>query len=91
MEGGGHGRCVGVSHFKPLEGRPVSPTQTLSALKPIQSNGEYGASYETFAPPPNTAVPSTSNPDSGVLVRLSKDPIGPPYLLIGRDRGRRNI
>jgi len=43
------------------------------------------ATYGTFAPPPNTAVPNTSNPDTGILVRLTKDPIGPPFLLIGGD------
>ncbi len=43
------------------------------------------ATYETFAPPPNSAVPNTGNPDTGILVRLTNDPIGPPYLLVGAD------
>jgi NTE family protein len=74
-----------LADIKPLEGQPISPTATLGALKPIQSNGDYSATYETFAPPPaanSTAVPA---PDTGILVRLSKDPIGPPYLLAGGD------
>lgn len=69
------------SDMKPLEGKPISPAHTLDALKTIQSSGEYNATYEAFSPTPSaTAVP---NPDTGILVRLSKDPIGPPYLLFG--------
>lgn len=74
-----------LADFKPLEDRPITAAQTLNALKPIQSNGDLSATYGTFAPPPNTAVPNTSNPDTGILVRLTKDPIGPPFLLIGGD------
>src|SRR5208283_4413483 len=59
------------------------PPATLNALKPIQSNGGYGAAYETFAPPPAAVSSSAPAPDTGILVRLSKDPIGPPYLLVG--------
>jgi NTE family protein len=73
--------------FKPLEGRPIAPASTISALKPIQSSGEYGATYETFAPATaagSTAVRTPGNAgDTGILVRLSKDSIGPPYLIIG--------
>jgi NTE family protein len=74
-----------LADFKPLQAQPISATQTLNALKPIQSNGDLSATYETFAPPPNTTVPYTGNPDTGILVRLTKDSIGPPYLLIGGD------
>ena len=71
--------------LKPLEGRPIVPATTLAALKPVQSNGEITADWETFAPAPSASVPSTSAvpvPDTGLLVRLSSDPTGPPYLLI---------
>jgi NTE family protein len=67
------------SDMKPLKGQPVSPVHTLDALKTIQSNGEYAATYENFSP----AATSVPNPETGILVRLSKDPIGPPYLLVG--------
>ena len=80
-----------LADFKPLQAQPITAAQTLNALKPIQSNGDLSATYETFAPPPNTAVPNTSNPDTGILVRLTKDPIGPPFLLIGARSGRRNL
>ena len=74
-----------IADLKPLQAQPISATQTLNALKPIQSNGDLSATFETFAPPPNAAVPDAGNPDTGILVRLTKDPIGPPYLLIGGD------
>jgi NTE family protein len=82
-----------LAEMKPIEGQPVSPAATLGALKTIQSNGGYSATYETFGPPPaaagalnpNAAVPNNGNPDTGILVRLTRDPIGPPYLLIGPD------
>lgn len=81
--------------FKPLEGQPISPARTLSALNPIQSNDVYGAHYSTFAPPPaspSQAAPAAGAnpldagvPDTGIKVRLGKGLTGPPYLLIGPD------
>ena len=71
--------------LKPLEGRPIVPATTLAALKPVQSNGEITADWETFAPAPSASVPSTSAvpvPATGLLVHLSSAPPGPPYLLI---------
>ncbi|MGD0902937.1 MAG: patatin-like phospholipase family protein [Terracidiphilus sp.] len=94
VEGGEPGAEQEVlAGFKPLQGQFISPAKTLDALKPIQSNGDYSATYETFAPPPaaaaapgpNAAAADSSSPDSGILVQLTKDPIGPPYLLIGPD------
>jgi NTE family protein len=75
-----------LADMKPLEGLPITPAATFNALKPIQSNGGYDASYEIFSPASlagSTAIPTpgaTPN-DIGILVRLTKDPIGPPYLL----------
>ena len=85
-----------LADMKHLEGQPVSAARTLDALKPIQSNGGYGATYETFSPAapvvttlsasaPHSGNPDAASPDTGILVRLSKDPIGPPYLLVGPD------
>ncbi|MGA3069417.1 MAG: patatin-like phospholipase family protein [Terracidiphilus sp.] len=91
VEGGEAGaRQMVLAGMKPIEGQPISPAKTLDALKPIQSNGDYSATYETFAPPPASPVPALANseassPDTGILVRLTKDPIGPPYLLVGPD------
>ena len=90
MEGGSPGadRTV-LADMKPLEGQPVTPAATLTALKPIQSNGGYDATYETFAarrrrPVPRRSAPPAPPPnDAGILVRLSKDTIGPPYLIVG--------
>ncbi|HEV2487456.1 MAG TPA: patatin-like phospholipase family protein [Terracidiphilus sp.] len=77
-----------LADMKPLDGQPVAPITTINALKPIQSNGGYDATYETFSPAlaaGSTAArtPGASPNDAGILVRLSKDSIGPPYLVIG--------
>jgi NTE family protein len=77
-----------LADFKSLQAQPISAAATLNALNPVQSNGDLSATYETFGPPPATPASATGNPDAaipdtGILVRLSKDPIGPPYLLAG--------
>jgi NTE family protein len=93
VEGGEPGAQQEVlAGLRPLQGQPISPAKTLDTLKPIQSNGDYSATYETFAPPPTaTAAPGpnaaadAAGSGTGILVHLTKDPIGPPYLLIGPD------
>jgi len=89
VEGGDSGAQHQVfADLKPLEGQPISPADTLKALNPIQSAGVYSATYETFAPPPTSSAaanPEASTPDGGILVHLSKDTAGPPYLLISPD------
>jgi NTE family protein len=74
-----------VTDMEPLKGQPITPASTLDALKPIQSNGGYSASYETFSAPPAPGSTAVPGPDTGILVRLSPDRTGPPYLLIGPD------
>jgi NTE family protein len=79
-----------IADLNPLRAQPISPAKTLNALKPIQSNGEYSATYETFAPPPTAPTPVLANSDAtgadtGILVHLTKDSMGPPYLLVGPD------
>jgi NTE family protein len=74
-----------LADTEPLKGQPISPARTLDALKPIQSNGGYSATYETFSPPPAPASTAVSTPDTGILVHLNQDRTGPPYLLIGAD------
>jgi NTE family protein len=78
--------------IKPLEGKPISPAKTIAALNPVQADGVYSATYQTFAAPPASANPAAptsdadkNSSDAGILVHLSKDPAGPPYLLIGPD------
>lgn len=84
VEGGTPGAVREVRRdLKPLDGKPIAPTTTLNALKPVQSNGEISANWETFAPALSaSAPPATAAPDTGLLVRLGSDRIGPPYLLI---------
>ena len=89
VEGGEPGARQQVrSDMKPLEGQPISPAKTLDALKPIQSNGDLTATYQTFGPPPAAAAaasPDAGAPDTGILVHLTPDPTGPPFLLVGPD------
>jgi NTE family protein len=71
--------------LKPLEGRPIATAATFDALNPVQSNGNISANWETFAPAPSAYGPptqATPAPDTGLLVHLSSDPTGPPYLLL---------
>lgn len=73
------------SDLKPIEGQPITPATTSDALRLIQSNGGIAATWETFAPAPGATGQQASGaaaPDTGLLVRLSHDRIGPPYLLI---------
>jgi NTE family protein len=77
-----------LADMKPLEGKPITAASTLAALKPIQSNGGYEATYEVFAPSsPGGSIalktPGVPSNDTGILVRLSKDSIGPPYFVFG--------
>jgi len=81
-----------LSDTKSLEGQPISPGKIFTALKPVQSDGVYTASYQTFAAQPaagTSAAPASdadrNSKDAGILIHLSKDPTGPPFLLIGPD------
>jgi NTE family protein len=99
VEGGTPGAVHEVlADMKPIEGRPIEPASTIDALKHIQSKGEISATWETFAPASVPAAPPTSDtrapgppipaapaPDTGILVHLSNDRIGPPYLLLGAE------
>jgi NTE family protein len=76
-----------VADLKPLDGSKITAAATLNALKPIQSNGGYDASYETFTAAATAGsaalrTPGAGPDNSGILVRLTKDPTGPPYLLL---------
>lgn len=61
-----------------LKDKPIEPAATLTALKPIQASGNYTAIYQTYLATPGP----TTAPDDALLIRLSRDPLGPPYLLI---------
>lgn len=87
VKGGSAGATRTVlADMKPLEGLPITPAATIAALKLIQSNGGYSAGFETFTPQTagSTAIRTPgSGRDTGILVKLTKDTIGPPYLIIG--------
>ncbi len=65
-----------LADMNQIEGQPISTANTLRAISPIQSNGGYFATWETFNPNEHGA-------DSGIIIRLNRDPTGPPFLLIG--------
>jgi NTE family protein len=65
-----------LADLKSIENQPISPVKALGAISLIQSNGGYAATWETFNP-------DGPGPNSGILVRLSRDPTGPPFMLIG--------
>jgi NTE family protein len=93
-----------LADMKPIVGRPITPAATLDALKHIQSNGGISANWETFtpaptpapapaltpAPAPGQAATGTPTPDTGILVRLSNDRSGPPFLLLGGELAAAN-
>jgi NTE family protein len=86
--------------MKPIEGKPIAPATTLEALKNIQSNSGISATWETYAPAPSpvsaapsasgASIPGTPASDTGILVHLSNDPNGPPFLLIGAELAAAN-
>jgi NTE family protein len=86
--GGSAGAAASVmADMKPLEGNTITTAATLTALKHIQSNGGYDATYETFTPTSTAGSTALRTPgalpdNSGILVRLTKDTTGPPFLLL---------
>ena len=88
VDGGTPRADRGTLHaLKHIEGKPITPKTTLDALKRVQSNGVYDATYETFG-----AIhcrwligqrPIPAAGDTGIAVHLAKDTIGPPYMLVG--------
>jgi NTE family protein len=70
-----------LSDLKPLQGQPIAPATTQDALRRVQSNGGITATWETFVAQPAQRQSSPA-PDTGLLVRLSNERTGPPYLLI---------
>ena len=88
VEGGAPGAQREVlADIKPLEGQPIAPAANPQRPQahPVQRRLR-APPMKPSAPPPNTAVPNPGpDPDTGILVRLSNDPIGPPYLLVGGD------
>jgi NTE family protein len=77
---------------KSLEGQPIESKKIERALIPVEADGIYTATYQTFSAPPSHSGPAAqaseadrSASDGGILVHLSKDPSGPPFLLVGPD------
>ena len=74
-----------LADLKPIEGKPIAPAATRDALKPRPIQRRNLRHLGDLSPRPPHATPAASNapaPDTGLLVRLSNDRTGPPYLLI---------
>ena len=93
VEGGSAGaqQLVHID-LKPLEGQPLDPGKMNVALRRVQGNGTYQASYETFHNEAQSPVDGTASlgPDNGVKVRLTPVKSGPPFLLFGLDVSAEN-
>jgi NTE family protein len=78
--------------FAPLIGQPIDSHEVSRALRQVQGNGTYQASYDTYrttAQSPTDRV-QAPGPDDGIVVRLSKVRNGPPFLLFGLDTAMSN-
>jgi NTE family protein len=85
VEGGSPAAAHQVSHdMRPLLDKPLDATAASNALKDIQSNGGVSATWLTYDASlrPGATKPAPDREGAGLLVRLSPDRIGPPYLLI---------
>jgi NTE family protein len=83
VEGGSGGAQHQVERdMQSAEGQPATSHTVVGALKDVQSNGEYEATYETFA---LRGSSDQQPPDAGILVHLRKEQGGPPFLLVGPD------
>ncbi len=79
VQGGEPGAVQQVERdLKSAEGKPLSQQSVLAGLKGVQADGEYEATYETYAVTGNAA----GGGDGGILVHLRRDPNGPPFLLV---------
>jgi NTE family protein len=88
IEGGSPGAQAEVrANLNALAGHSIDPAKVTKALVPVQGNGTYQTTFETFAPNGNTPVDQiqAQGPDTGVLVKLNPVRNGPPFLLFGTD------
>lgn len=77
VDGGDHGADREVeADLESSQEKLLTAKALQNGLRDVQADGEYKANYETFALEAGTAA------DDGVRVRLSKDPGGPPFLLV---------
>ncbi len=88
MEGGSPGaRDQVFEDLAPLKGQPINQGKIFTALRDVQGNGSYNASFEPFSAnekqEPNSL--QAPGPATGVLVRLNRVPNGPPFLIVGGD------
>jgi len=83
-------RAQTMAELKPLHGRLLEPAPTDHALKNIEANGTYSTTWESYSQSSSANANALGLPDSGLLVHLHKDEIGPPYLLISPEYAAAN-
>jgi NTE family protein len=73
--------------LKPLARKPIQAARLTTALNGVEGNGTYQATFESYDParPKPGSQSQSSQPDTGVLVRLTPVRNGPPFLLVGAD------
>ncbi|HWA96185.1 MAG TPA: patatin-like phospholipase family protein [Terracidiphilus sp.] len=77
IAGGDPGADHEVEHdFQPHIGKKLSPSIAQKSLVDVQADGEYNANYESIA------LASESAKETGLLVHLTKQQGGPPFLSI---------
>ena len=83
VEGGSIGAKQEIERdLKPAQNKPASSQAILDGLKDVQADGEFQATFETFAL--RDANPNPT-PDDGLLVHIHPEQGGPPFLLVGPD------
>ena len=83
VKGGSNGARQEVERdLRPSEGQVASARTILSGLRDVQADGQFEATFETFAAQNGAA---NRPQDTGILVHLHSEPGGPPFLLVGPD------
>jgi NTE family protein len=88
IEGGSVGAEQAVREdVSKLQEKPIEAATLSKALRHMEGNGAYLASFETFAPEVSGPSDRTRaiGPDTGVIVWLTNVRNGPPFLLFGTD------
>jgi len=77
---------VAAHDLQPEQGKPINEERITKDLHGVQGSGTYVASFETYSNQvPSAPQSSESVPDTGVLVKLSKQQGSGPELLFGLD------
>jgi NTE family protein len=83
VDGGSKPAQIAVrSDLQSLQNHTISASSLAASLKRVQSDGTYGAVFDTFDPSQANQT-GDRRTDTGARVSLFADQKGPPYLLFG--------